>query len=146
MNNYVRWTNLSSKSNTKLLPVVTEVTIWFKWSDSHDVVVVKIASWITIEARIMAGVAKLRSAGRIPPTDQFNPVRQTPCTSFQTPRFRLWTAVQHRIGCCLSFVNFALYPALQWPGSREFGLRVETFNNPWIMASILQNGVVISQF
>jgi len=23
-------TNLSSKSNTKLLPVVTEVTIWFK--------------------------------------------------------------------------------------------------------------------
>jgi len=31
----------------------------------------------TTEARIMAGEAKLLSVGRIPPADQFNPVRQT---------------------------------------------------------------------
>jgi len=137
MNDYFRCvkTNGSSKSNTKLLTVVTEVTIWFKWSDPHDVVVVKIASWITTEARIMTEVgAKLRSAGRMPPADQFNPVRQTLCTTFQAPRFRVWTAVQYRTGCCLSFVDFALCPVPQWPGSREFGPRVETFGNPWIMA------------
>jgi len=31
---------------------------------------------------------------RIRPADRFNPARQTPCTFFQAPRFRLWTAVQ----------------------------------------------------
>jgi len=32
-------------------------------------------------------VAKLRSAGRIRPADQFNLARQIPCTLFQVPRF-----------------------------------------------------------
>jgi len=139
VNDYFRCakTNGSSISNIKLLTVVTEVTILFKWSEPHDVVVVKIASWITTEARIMVGVTKLWSSGRIQPADQFSPVRQTPCTSFQAPRFRLWTAVQHRIGCCLFLVDVALYPALQWPGSRQLGPRVKTFGHPWIMASIL---------
>jgi len=70
MNDYFRCakTNGFSKSNIKLLTVVTEVTIWFKWSEPRDVVVVKIASWVATEARIMAGVAKLRSASR-PPTN-----------------------------------------------------------------------------
>jgi len=51
--------------------------------------------------------------GLHPHADQFIKVRQTPCTSFQAPRFRLWTAVQRRIDCCLSFVDFVLYPALE---------------------------------
>jgi len=80
MNDYFSYakTNGSSKSNTKLLTVVTEVTISFKWNDPHDIVVVKIPPWITTEARIMTEVAKLRFAGRMSPADQFNPVRQTP--------------------------------------------------------------------
>ena len=73
MNDYSKCakTNGYSKSNIKLLTVVTEVTISFKWSETHDVIVVKIASWITTEARIMAGVAKLLPASCIPPADQF---------------------------------------------------------------------------
>ena len=42
-----------------------------------------------------SGVAKLRPAGRIRPVNQINPARQLPCTFFQAPRFRLWTAVKH---------------------------------------------------
>ena len=37
---------------------------------------------------------KTMARGRIQPPDQFNPVRQIPCTFFQVPRFRLWTAMQ----------------------------------------------------
>jgi len=33
------------------------------------------------------GVAKLRPAGRIRPTEQFNPPRQIPCTSFSSTTF-----------------------------------------------------------
>jgi len=40
------------------------------------------------------GVAKLQPSGHIRPADQFNPTQQIPCTFFQAPRFRLWTAVQ----------------------------------------------------
>ena len=32
--------------------------------------------------------------GRIRPSYLFNSSRQKPCTFFQAPRFRLWTAVQ----------------------------------------------------
>jgi len=86
-------TDGSSKSNKNLLTVLTDVTISFKWNEPRDVVVVKIASWITTEARIMAGADILLPAGCIPPADQYIQVRQTPCTSFPAPRFRLWTAV-----------------------------------------------------
>jgi len=41
-----------------------------------------------------SAVAKLRPADHIRPSDQFNLARQIPCTLFQVPRFRLWTAVQ----------------------------------------------------
>jgi len=70
MNDYFGWcpkTNDSLKSNIKLQTVVTEVMIWSKWSKPHDVVVVKIASWNSTEARIMTG-AGADTGGMHPPT------------------------------------------------------------------------------
>jgi len=36
---------------------------------------------------------------------------------------------------CIDYEN-PLYPALQWPGSREFGLRVKTFGYPCSSAGV----------
>jgi len=40
------------------------------------------------------GVVKPRPAGRIRPTDQFNLLRQIPCTSFSSTTFPIVAAVQ----------------------------------------------------
>jgi len=59
MNDYFRCAKKKFfKKMTNILAIckVTKVTILFKWSKAHDILVVKITSWNITETRIMASV------------------------------------------------------------------------------------------